>query len=1024
MRSIPTLLLPCAGSSSLRSQSWRILLAVGMCLSGWWGTGTAIAYPFEPQPSADSEPADAPQYVRDIAPLLKSKCLRCHGEKERKAELDLRTAASRRQGGESGPVIVPGKPEESLLLEKIQEGSMPPDRKERLTDAEVELVRRWIETGAAADEEQGQAADRALHQHDVLPILLRRCAPCHGAGQQEGELDVRSRAGLLRGGKSGPAIVPGKPEESPLIRKIQAGEMPPLRRLIEVSIKPIEPAETETLSRWIAQGAPEVEIQPDVATTDPDPLVTEEDRAFWSFQPPRDVPPPTPSPSAPANNPIDAFLLERLEPLGLSLSPQADRLTLLRRLCYDLTGLPPDPSQIQEYLSDRSPDAYERLVERLLNSPRYGERWGRHWLDVAGYADSEGKREQDLDRNWAYRYRDYVIRAFASDKPYDRFLLEQIAGDELEDYEHAPEITQEQCDNLVATGFLRMAPDPTWYNLTNFVPDRLDVLADEIEVLTSGVLGLTMKCARCHTHKFDPIPHRDYFRLVDVFKGAFDEHDWMKSNWHPGLSKGPRTDRDLPYVTTAERRAWEASTTDLQRRIAALRSPLEEAAAALTKKLVNQRIDQLPAEIREDVRSMLATPADQRTAVQTYLAEKFEKELRIDRASLPALDEEFRKVSEAATTQIAELEKERRPEPKLRALWDRGAPSPTYIYRRGDYLNPGRLVGPGVPSVLTDGRTPFEVHPPWPGANKTGRRLALARWLTRPDNPLTARVLVNRLWKHHFGAGLVRTLDNFGKTGSPPSHPELLDWLAREFVRRGWSIKEMHRLMVGSAAYRQLSVVTAAHEQLDPDNRWLSRMPLQRLSAEQLYDALLAVSGRLDETRFGPPDPVDVRDDGLTTPKSVPGGGWRRGIYVQQQRKVVVTHLENFDFPAMNPNCIERRDSIVALQALHLFNNGMVEQLAEQFARRVESEGGGDRGRQIERAYLTAFGRPPQPDELALAATTLERLTEEWSKKVRGPAAAGEGTATGNTPGDEAAHKALCNLCHALINAAEFLYID
>ncbi len=878
---------------------------------------------------------DQPEFATDILPLFRAKCLRCHGGAARKADLDLSTFAGVRKGGETGPVIVPGDPEKSLLYEKVHDGAMPPAKKDRLVEAEVALIRRWIEAGAPATG-QADAVESSATLDDVLPILLRRCTICHGRQQREAGLDLRSRAGILRGGKSGPVIVPGKPEESLLIRKVRSGQMPPLRRLIEVSIKPVEPAEVAVLARWIERGAPDRTRQPDVATTTPDPLVTDKDRDFWAFKPPRPVPPPVVR--NPVRNPIDAFILKQLEAKGLAFAPAADRVTVLRRVCLDLTGLPPEPAEVRTFLADAAPDAYEKLVDRLLASPRYGERWGRHWLDLAGYADSEGKREQDQPRPFAWRYRDYVLRSFNADKPYDRFLLEQLAGDELADYEHAPEITPELADNLVATGFLRMAPDPTWFNLTNFVPDRLDVIADQVDVLGSAVLGLTMKCARCHSHKFDPIPHRDYYRLLDVFKGAFDEHDWMKSNWHPGLSSGPRTDRDLPFVATAERRQWQAHE-------AALR----------------QEIDAVKAE----------------------------------------------KTSPDREKRLKELEARRLPEPKVRALWDRGEPSPTYIYRRGDFLSPARLVGPGVPSALTDGKTPFDVKPPWPGAKSTGRRLAFARWLTRPDHPLTARVLVNRIWRHHFGSGLVKTLDNFGKAGARPSHPELLDWLACEFVRRGWSLKAMHRLMVTSATYRESSSVRPELERLDPDNALCGRMPLQRMSAEQLYDAMLLVAGRLDEGRYGPPDNVEVRADGLVTPVGT-ARGWRRGVYLRQQRKIVVTHLEAFDFPQMNPNCIDRRDTTIAPQALHLMNNGMVHRLADAFARRVEQEAGKDPTRQIEHVYLIALGRPPTAEERALAQTALVDFTARWSRQAN----------------PEPSRQALTTYCHAILNSAAFIYID
>ncbi len=959
-----------------------------------------------------------PTFQTDIRPILQNKCWRCHSDKVSKAELDLTTLAGILKGGESGAVLIPHKPDESLLYEKVHEGTMPPGKKDRLSEAEIQVIKRWIASGASSGDIAGeQAVELPVSQHDIIPIMLRRCTICHGLHKQEAGLDLRNKVTMLKGGKSGPALVPGKPDESLLIKKIRTGQMPPRDRFVEASIKPIEQNETDILIRWIAAGAPEVVVQPDVATTQPDLLVTVKDRTFWAFQAPRPVTVPKVKHAELVRNPIDAFILQKVEQKKLSLSPEADRLTLLRRASFDLTGLPPEPAEAQAFLADKSNDAYEKLIDRLLASPRYGERWGRYWLDLAGYSDSEGKREQDLPRLHAWRFRDYVIRAFNADKPYSRFLLEQIAGDELADIEHASEITPELYDNLVATGFLRMAPDGTWANITGTIPDRLEVIADEIDVLGSAVMGLTIKCARCHSHKFDPIPQRDYYRLVDIFKGAYDEYDWLKPDIRPGLgpvSQDILPGRHLPYVTTRERRAWEEQNKKIQHDISTLRAAVEAKTKALITRHSEERLKQLPEVLRSDVKTMLTTQADKRTEVQRYLAEKFEKQLNIDRNILMTIDPDFKKEVEATERKIKAREAERQAEPRVQALWDRGQPSPTYVYRRGDPLRPGRLVGPGVPSVLTDGKTPFDVKPPWPGAQKTGRRLALAQWLTKPDNPLTARVAVNYLWKHHFGTGIVSTLGNFGKAGSPPTHPELLDWLAQEFIRQGWSIKAMHRLMMTSTTYRQSSTMNNAIIKNDPDNLLYSRMPLIRLDAEALYDSLLLVAGRLDETRFGPADSVQVRPDGLVTPNGN-GKGWRRLVYVQQTRKQLPTHLENFDYPQMNPNCVERRDSTVAPQALHLMNNAMVNQLAESFAQRVSREAGNDPTVQIEKLYWIALSRPPTVQEKKVGTEALRQLTEHWTRHLEN---------AGKAEPDTAIFKGLTNVCHALMNSASFLYVD
>lgn len=956
-----------------------------------------------------------PSFRNNVAPLLVAKCVRCHGDKVRKADLDLRTINGIQRGSESGAVVVAGKPEKSRLYEKVSKGEMPPGEDNRLTTAQLEVIRRWIAGGARVDADD--SAMPTITQHDVIPIMLRRCTACHGLHRQENGLDLRTKATMLRGGKSGPAIVSKRPSDSLLIQKIASGQMPPPTRLVEACVKPVEKTELETLTRWIAAGAPAAEIEADVATTKPDPLVTDKDREFWAFRPPSPVKVPAVRNSARIRNPIDSFVLQKLEAKGLTFAPEADRATLMRRAYYDLTGLPPEPAEGKAFLADKSPHAYEKMIDRLLASPRYGERWGRFWLDLAGYADSEGKREQDLPRPHAWRYRDYVIKSINADKPYDRFLLEQIAGDELADYAGAKEITPALYDNLVATGFLRMAPDATWANITGFIPDRIEVIADEIDVLGSAVMGLTMKCARCHSHKFDPIPQRDYYRLVAVFKGALDEYDWLKPDVRPGL--GPESvdvlpGRLLPHVTTTERRAWEANDARALKEIDALNAALNTKAAILTAGYVEGRLAALPEVLRDDLRTMLATAPGKRDAVQRYLAEKFEKQLRIDRNALNALDPEFKTQSDETAARVREIQDRRLPEPKIQALWDRGEPSPTYVYRRGDSLNPGQLVGPGVPSVLTDGMTPFEVKPPWPGAKQTGRRLAFARWLTQPDHPLTARVAVNRFWKQHFGTGIVASLGNFGKAGTPPTHPELLDWLAREFVRQGWSMKAMHRLIMTSTTYRQSSAITPQAKKLDPNNALYSRMPLVRLDAESLYDSLLLVSGRLDETRGGPADAVQARRDGLVTPRGS-AAGWRRLVYVQQTRKQLPTHLETFDFPQMNPNCIERRDSTVVPQALHLLNNSMIEQLAADFAKRVRREAGNNPGRQVDAIYLIALGRPPTAAERRLGREALESFADEWEKQL---------AAAGKPDRDAAELKALATYCHAIMNSANFLYVD
>ena len=843
-------------------------------------------------------------YAKDIRPIFVQHCVKCHGKNQR-AELDLQTPAAILRGGESGQILDVKNPQESLLYDVIHEGRMPPKGSQKLSAAQVDLIQRWVLSGAKFGT-AGKQVIKRINQHDVLQILRLRCTVCHGRQEKSGGLDLRSKASILKGGSSGPAMVAGKPAESLLLKRVHAGQMPPKSRLAAVSVKPMDELEIATVTRWIADGAYVEDIHPDIATKSDDPLVTDSDRQFWSFQKPQAASVPLAS-HPQVYNAVDGFVLRHLQRKGMTFAPRVSRLTMIRRATFDLTGLPPSPKSVREFLADKQPGAYARLIDRLLASPRYGERWGRYWLDIAGYSDSEGGQHADRVRPEAYRYRDYVIRAFNSDRPYSRFLVEQIAGDELDDYRRVKRISDDIYNNIVATGFLRMAPDSTYAGITAFVPDRLEIIDDEIEVLTSSVMGLTVRCARCHSHKFDPLPQRDYYRLAAVFKGAWDEHDWLE----------PKSKRYLPYVSHSERSEWEAG-----------------------EKTLNDEVE--------------AVKAQQKAKTTT---------------------------AKAAKEQIAAIDKRRRAAPQVRALWDRGEPTPTYILKRGNYLTPGRLVGPGVPSVLTDGKTPFAVKPPYPGA--TGRRLTFARWLTQKDHPLTARVFVNRIWKHHFGHGLVRTLDNFGKAGMRPSHPQLLDWLAVEFMRRDWSIKEMHRLMMLSRTYQQSSQLDESLLRQDIANDLFSRMPMRRMEGEVLRDSLLSLSGRLNERPYGPADNVNARGDGLVVSMGQQDT-WRRTIYVLSRRTTPLTILDNFDVPQMNPNCIERGASIVAPQALHLLNNHRVHELSQFFAERIRREAGANPIEQVKRIYWLAVGRAPNANELEIAHRGYETLKRDWMKKLGG----------------------------------------
>lgn len=932
-----------------------------------------------------SESEKASIFEKEIRPILAASCDKCHSSRIRKGGLDLSSLAALRRGGESGEPLVAESLDDSLLWTMVESGHMPPETEPPLSPERKAQIRDWIVSAGHAGE--AALAERPLTQHDVLPIFLLRCTTCHGARLREGDLDLRTRDAMLSGGSSGPALVPGDPANSRLIKRIESHACPPRERLLKAFVRRPSTSEVKTLRDWIASGARLGNIVPDIASTQHDPLVSDEDRQHWAFRPPL---------GQPQAKSIDDFILRRLHEVGLEFAPEADRDTLIRRAYLDLTGIPPSRTDWKRWHSHEDANWYRRMIEHLLESPRYGERWGRYWLDLAGYADSEGGVSADPIRQVAWKYRDYVVRAFNNDKPYDRFLMEQLAGDELLDYENASSVTAEMVENLVATGFLRMGIDQTGSRTMNFVPERLGVISDAITVVGEGLMGLTIGCARCHSHKYDPIPHRDYYRFKSIFQGALDEHDWLTFK-----------NRTLDVAVPAARKRESETNPRLKAEIKQLESKRKAAVADWRLELLRQHYPEQEENDRQETLRALRIADNNRTQPQRVLVEMLQRVQLVPDAQQPDAVLEARGKVEDLEQTILQVTRQLEPPLAIRALWDRGEPSPTYVLRRGEHDKPGRLVGPGVPSVLTDGRTPFDVRPPFPnGTPKSGRRLALARWLTRPDHPLTARVIVNRVWYHHFGTGIVKSLENFGVQGDRPSHPELLDWLAVEFTERGWSIKELHRLIMNSRTYRQTSRVSDRRHRLDPQNRLVSRMQLRRMDAEALRDSLLFVSGKLDETPGGPPDPVAVNADGLVSVIPTPDDRWRRSIYLQYRRTAVPTMMETFDYPEMGPNCLARNVSTVAPQSLMLMNSQHVRDLAAAFAARVAAllgRNGGDTPARVETVYQLALNRLPTDRERQLGIAALNELqtTQQLEPLL-----------------------ALETYCHTIFNSAAFLYID
>ena len=944
--------------------------------------------------------ASASDFEAHVLPILEQRCIACHGENPQ-GGLRLGTPAEILEGGQSGAAIVPGFPDRSLLLAKVVSGQMPMGG-EKLPENEIDTIRDWIDGVGRSGE---LAAAKRLSETDVLPIFQMRCQLCHGKRKQEGGLDLRTMASRLKGGNSGSALVPGKPEESLLIQRIAAGEMPPPDMLFENNIKTPTDTEVALLRKWIAEGARPAEADELLA----EPPLTDKDLSHWAFQAPTRPDPPKVGNAEQVRNPIDAFLLRKLEAKGLKLAPEASRLALVRRAWLDLAGMPPSPRDVHAFLSDTQPGAYARLVDRLLDSEEYGERWAQVWLDLAGYADSEGVIDEDRLRLHAWRYRDYVIRALNADKPYDRFLTEQLAGDELIDYSNLAPVTQESVDTLAATGFLRMTPDGTYGSATGSIAERFDVVADEMEVLSSAVMGITVGCARCHDHKYDPFSQNEYYSLSAVFQSALDPYDWLDP-----------TERFLEVGLASEREAAAAANAPLENQVKKLRAEFDALVTPHFERELERRLSEVPDDLQGPLRKLAHTPKKERTPAQRELAKEHEDLLKI-----PNADGEWHQIAEAfpelketagpVNTRIKELTADLIPPPKIRAVFDMGGePSRTYLLQRGDAQAIGQRVLPGVPQMLAAKLPRFKPSPSRDGTS--GNRLAFARWLTRPDHPLTARVMVNRIWLNHFGRGIVSTPSNFGLTGAEPTHPELLDWLATEFVRRNWSIKAMHRLIMTSAAYRQSSQVDPRAAEADPENVLLSRMPLRRMDAEVLHDSILRVTGRLDPERFGRPVKVTKKESGEIVPDGTENG-WRRAVYVLRKRRSPVTLLEVFDAPKPAPNCTERRESNVAPQALQMMNGEAVLEHARYLSGRLIDEHPGDAAAQVAAAYERIFSRPPTSEETRMAAQDIAGLDRHWLAHLEETRYLG--------PRQTAARwMALGLFAHALLNSAEFLYID
>lgn len=955
---------------------------------------------------------NGPRFEKDVLPIFQQYCFTCHGQSAPKLGLDLRTAASTLKGTYNRPVIVKGSPDQSVLWQKVSAHAMPPPvYGQTVPDSDIETLKRWIAAGAPADHPGGDgkeaAEQRVRFDKEILPLLTARCVQCHGQGKPMAGLDLRTAASLLKGSNSGPIVAEGFSERSLLIRKVASHSMPP-----PGGGQPLSDAEIRVLREWIDRGqfeGEEVDNSLDRPFSPAEaPEVTAKQRDFWAFRQPVAAPVPKVRAADRVRSPIDSFVLAKLESQGLGLSPEAPSLTLLRRAYFDLIGLPPAPDETRNFLADTKPGAYERLIDRLLASPQYGVRWGRQWLDAAGYVDTTGKdfdaKKLELaDGMW--RYRDYVVESYNSDKPWDKFLAEQIAGDEMVDWRSAKRFTPRMVELLTATGYMRNILDITWDDIENLPVNRFEALFKLAEKVSSSTMGLSIGCARCHTHKFDPIPQRDYYRFLSLFTTAYNPYDWIKPK-----------DRYLWAVSKDEKEEIDRYNADIDRPVAELTKQLAALRRPYEERLLNEKLKSLPEAIRQDAKVAVETAKEKRDEIQKYLFTKFGSSLQVTAAEVrKTFNEADKATAVKLETQIQTWNGYRRKLDRLQALWDVGAPPVNRLLQRGSEASPGPKVTPGFPEVLCAPGSADAVRPKETQGKTSGYRLAFADWLVSRRNPLTARVIVNRIWQGHFGTGIVMTADNFGKMGSPPVNPELLDWLSVDFMDHGWSAKRLHKMIMLSAVYRQSARQgaepwVAKAKVIDPENRLLWRMNLRRLDAEILRDSVIAAAGKLDPSMGGPPIPLETRPDGLQV-VSDKDGQWRRSIYLTARRNYPMNFLGVFDYPMIDTNCTRRVPSATPLQSLTMMNDQFILDSASYLAARAGEMAQSDTAaRKIEAAYWLALSRKPTAAEIQLGEKYLRQQQEIYLNA--------------NEPMAKAAAKSFASLAQMLLSSNEFLYVD
>ncbi len=831
-----------------------------------------------------------------------------------------------------------------------------------------------------------QAPPQDLFTKTISPLLRERCVQCHGSGTPMSNLDLRSREGLLQGGKHGAAIVPGKAIDSSLYKHLTGQVQPQMPFGGRLTAQ-----EIASFQAWIDQGAPWGAPGTVLTSTAPaEKKFTAGQKNYWAFQKVTKPAVPAVADAAWARNPVDAFVLAKLEAKKIQPNAPADKITLLRRATLDLTGLPPTTEEVQAFVSDTSPNAFATVVDRLLASPQYGERWGRYWLDLARYADTNGFKSDEVRPN-IWRYRDYVIQAFNEDKPYDRFVKEQIAGDELYPGDNSARI---------AVAFNRHYTDET--NQPVLELRRQEMLNDVTDTVASVFMGLTYGCAKCHDHKFDPILHKDYYKLQAFFAN-------MKADDNLNLLKGEKLDEYKQQLA-----AWQAKTGDLRREMHALVEPLGKARreyySVRFSTGTKQALD-TPAKDRTPMQSLLAIFA---TPQVTYKDDDLAKELK---------GEQKQRYTELSA-QLKSFDALKPVAPMAQTVVDNGPVAPpTFILAGGSWDARKEEVQPGFLSILDPSIPKITPLP-----NSTGRRTVLANWLADPKNPLTTRVIVNRIWHGHFGSGIVPSTSDFGLMGERPSNLPLLDFLTSSFVENGWSIKKLHRMIMLSNVYQESSAAQDQALQADPEDKFMWRYPRHRVEGEVLRDSMLLTSGILNPKMGGPGIHPELPAGTLSA-----GAVWvaekdaaeenRRSVYVFSKRVMTYPMFEAFDAPNSEESCPRRFRTVIPSQSLTLMNDKLVLRWSQIFAERILDDRGLTPEQRVQRAFRLALSRAPNTDEQKASLDFLNKqsalLAGRLAKNEKVPLP--EKIPAGETPAQVAA---FVDFCHALMNSNEFMYVN